>query len=88
MAKCHFGTKEVDPFRRTITTKGVPSQKNRQFFRKKNARANEVLQRNSGVLNWHKNYITRLTENFNPFPHLWRMVDNNDKIIFTQEPTN
>ena len=56
MAKCRFGVQEVDFLGRTITTKGVASQKQKitKFFEKgKFPRSKKALQRYIGFLNYY-----------------------------------
>ena len=56
MAKCHFRVKEVDFFGRTITTKGVATQKQKitKFLEKvKFQRSKKALQNYNGLLNYY-----------------------------------
>ena len=83
MAKCHFGVQEVDFLGRTITTTGVPPQKQKiaKFFEKfKFSGPKKGLQQHIGIFNYYRNYIPRLAERVIPFFQLLETTDATAKI--------
>ena len=68
--KCHFGVRQVEFLRRTISSEGVSPQTHKiQNFLKKwrFPKSKKALQRNLGFVNNYRNYIPRMAEKLNPF---------------------
>ena len=88
MAKCHFGVQEVDFLGRTLTTEGVAPQKQKitKFLENvKFPRSKKALQRYIGMLNYYRNYISRLAERLTPFFQLLKTTDTKTKIPITPD---
>ena len=86
MAKYPFGVQEVDFLGRTITTKGVApqKQKNAKFLEKiKFPRSKKARQRYIGFLNYYRNYIPRLAKRLTPFFQPPKTTDAKTKIPIT-----
>ena len=85
MHKCHFGAKEIDFLGRTITPQGVkPQKQNVQNFLEKTKfpKSKKALQRYLGFLNYHRNYVPRLSERLAPF---YKMLKNDEKVLVSKE---
>ena len=85
MHKCHFGAKEIDFLRRTITPEGVRPQRPRvqNFLEKtKFPKSKKALQRYLGFLNYYRNYIPRLSEKLTPF---FKLLKNDTKVLVTPD---
>ena len=88
MAKSHFGVQELDFLGRTITTNGVPPQKQKiaKFLEKvKFLPSKKALQRYIGFLNYYRNYIPRLAERLTPFFQLLKTTDAKTEIPITPD---
>ena len=71
--KCHFGVRQVEFLRRTISSKGVlpQSHKIQNFFNKlRFPKSKTALQRYLGFVIYYRNYIPRMAEKLNPFNKL------------------
>ena len=87
-AKCHFGVQEVDFLGRTITTRGVApqKQKNHRISRKRQVPTiQKALQSHIGFLNYYRNYILRLAERLTPFSQLLKTTDTKTKLPITPD---
>ena len=70
MSKCHFGVKQVNFLGRTLTPDGVAPQadKAKDFLSTlRFPKSKKALQRYTGILNYYRNYIPRLSERLSPF---------------------
>ena len=68
--KCHFGVRQLEILRRTISSVGVSPQthKIRNFMNKlRFPKSKKALQRYLGFVNYYRNYIPRMSEKPNPF---------------------
>ena len=68
--KCHFGVRQVEILRRTISPGGISPQarKVRKFLDKlRFTKSKNALQRYLGFVNYYRNYIPRMAEKLNPF---------------------
>ena len=68
--KCHFGVRQVEFLRRTISPEGISPQarKIQNFLDKlRLPKSKKALQRYLGFVNYYGNYIPRIAEKFNPF---------------------
>ena len=86
MAKCHFGTNEVDFLGRTVTPNGDTPQKQKItcFSEKvKRSRFKKALMHYIGFLNHNQNHTPRLPGSLNFFLQLLKTPENKDKIIIT-----
>ena len=83
LANCHFGVQEVDFLGRTITTKGVATQKQKhaKFLEKVNfSLSKKTLQQDIGVLNYYQNCKARLAERLTPCFQTLRATDAKAKV--------
>ena len=79
--KCHFGVRQVEILGRTISSEGVlpQSRKIQNFLSKlRFPKSKKALQRYLGCVNYNRNCIPRMAENFNPFY----------KLLKAEVPTN
>ena len=68
--KCHFGVRQVEFLRGTISSEGVlpQSHKIQNFLNKvRFPKSKKALQRYLGFVNYYRNYILRMAEKLNPF---------------------
>ena len=68
--KCHFGVRQVEFLRRTISPEGISPQalKNHNFLDKfRFPKSKNALQRYVCFVNYYKNYIPRMADKLNPF---------------------
>ena len=85
MHKCHFGATEIYFLGRTITSQGVkPQTQNVQNFLEKTKfpKLIKAMQRNSGFLNYYRNYVPRLSERLAPF---YKMLKSDEKVLVSKE---
>ena len=85
MHKCHFGATEMYFLGRTITPQGVkPQKQNVQNFLEKTKvpKSKKAWQRFLGFLNYHKNYVPRLSERLTPF---YKMLKSDEKVLVSRE---
>ena len=83
--KCHFGVREVEFLRRTISPEGISPQarKIQNFLDKlRFPKSKKALQRYLGFVNYYRNYIPRMAEKFNPF---YKLLKTEVPIINTSE---
>ena len=67
--KCHFGVRQVEFLRRTISPEGIsPQARKIQNFHDKLRfpKSKKALQRYLGFVNYYRNYIPRMAEKLNP----------------------
>ena len=79
--KCHFGVRQVEFLRRTISTQGTSPQarKIQNFLDKlRFSKSKKSLQRSLGFVNYYRNYIPRMAEKLHTF----------NKLLKTEVPIN
>ena len=67
---CHFGVRQVEFLRRTISPEGIsPQAKKIQNFLDKLRfpKSKKALERYLGFVNYYRNYLPRMAEKLNPF---------------------
>ena len=67
---CHFGVRQVEFLRRTISPEGIsPQARKTQFFfdKLRFPKSKKALHRYLGFVNYYRNYIPRIAEKPNPF---------------------
>ena len=85
MHNCHFGATKINFLGRTITQAAVkPRKENVQNSpqKTKHPKLKKLLQRYLGFLNYHRNYIPRLSEKIPPF---FQLLKHDDRVLVTQE---
>ena len=84
MHKCHSGATEIDLFRRTITPLGVKLKIKmyRTSLKEPIFRSPKSLQRCLDFLNYHQNYVPRLSERQAPFN---KMLKSDEKVLVPKE---
>ena len=83
--KCHFGVRQVEFLRRSISPEGISPQarKIQNFLDKlRFTKSKKALQRYLGFVNYYRNFIPRMAERLNPF---YKLLNTEVPINITSE---
>ena len=83
--KCHFGVRQIEFLRRTISPEGMSLQarKIQNFLDKlRFHKSKKALQRYLGFVNYYRNYIPKMAEKLNPF---YKLLKTEVPISITSE---
>ena len=85
MPKCHFGATEIEfPAKRIIPEGAKPQQEGITTFLEKTEfpKTEKILQRCLGFLNYHRNYVARLSDKLAP---IFQLLKKDENVLVTSE---